>query len=301
MNLSQAQADFLSATTRGRIFLGSLGCHASDTMIMMYDGSCKKVQDIVIGDLLMGPDSKPRTVKSLIRNKGQMYKIVPIKGKSFIVNEDHILSLKRTNCNTRNIYNVSVKEYLKMSISEKSRLKLYRSPVEFSNECPIDPYFLGLWLGDGHAHSTAVTTVDDEIIEYLDMDIRRQGISTFLSSREKTKGKNKLLNKLKDIGVYKNKHIPLSCLTTTRENRLQLLAGLIDSDGSVSINTIDYISKIERLSNDVAYLARSLGLAAYVTKCNKSCYKVSISGDTNIIPCKIKRKQPKKECISYWF
>jgi hypothetical protein len=73
------------------------GCHAKDTLIMMSDGKLKKVQDIKMGEKLMGDDNTSRKVLKLIRNRGKMCKIIPTKGDSFIVNEDHIMCLQATN------------------------------------------------------------------------------------------------------------------------------------------------------------------------------------------------------------
>src|SRR5690606_20441521 len=75
------------------IWTGS-GCHAKGTKILMYDGSIKKVENIKIGDKLMGDDSKSRYVNKLFRGNDKMYKITPIIGKSYIINENHVLSLK---------------------------------------------------------------------------------------------------------------------------------------------------------------------------------------------------------------
>lgn len=89
-------ASFLQGKNPDEKFHVFTGCHAKDSMIMMHDGTCKKVQDIKVGDKLMGDDSTERNVVKLIRNKGKMCRIVPIKGESYVVNEDHILCLKAT-------------------------------------------------------------------------------------------------------------------------------------------------------------------------------------------------------------
>ena len=74
--------------------LGSGKCHAKNTPIMMSDGTIKLVQNIEVGDLLMGDDSKPRKVQSLARGKDKMYDVIPVKGNKYTVNEEHILCLK---------------------------------------------------------------------------------------------------------------------------------------------------------------------------------------------------------------
>lgn len=78
------------------IITGS-GCHAKDSLIRMFDGKIKKIQDIKVGDLVMGDDNTARKVLELYRGKDQMVKITPRKEKSFIVNINHVLSLKFTN------------------------------------------------------------------------------------------------------------------------------------------------------------------------------------------------------------
>jgi hypothetical protein len=75
---------------------GSGKCLALNTPIIMYNGSIKMVQDITVGDLLMGEDSKPRTVLSLGRGEDTMYEIIPTKGETYTFNSEHILSLKCT-------------------------------------------------------------------------------------------------------------------------------------------------------------------------------------------------------------
>lgn len=72
---------------------GSGKCLKKGTEIIMYDGTIKKVEDIVIGDLLMGDDSKARRVLSLGRGRDIMYKVTNVKGESYTVNSEHILSL----------------------------------------------------------------------------------------------------------------------------------------------------------------------------------------------------------------
>ena len=75
---------------------GAGKCHGKDTDIMLYSGKIKKVQDVKVGDLLMGDDSTPRKVLSLARGCDELYNIIPIKGEKYVVNESHILCLKCT-------------------------------------------------------------------------------------------------------------------------------------------------------------------------------------------------------------
>ena len=94
-------SSYLDGRNRDQKFIlwtGS-GCHEKDTKILMYDGSIKYVQNINIGDKLMGDDSKPRIVKQLFHGRENMYKIIldfdtDDKNNEFVVNENHRLALK---------------------------------------------------------------------------------------------------------------------------------------------------------------------------------------------------------------
>ena len=312
-------------------------CFGKGTKILMYNGSVKKVEDIVIGDKLMGINSKPRTVLNLGGGREEMYLITLKDGSSFKVNKSHILSLKTTGlCNKSkykgkvtskryskgNIVNLSVEEYLNKSKTFKHNHKSYKSSVNFkSKELGIDPYFLGIWLGDGTSDNTAVTTADNEVIDYLykyadklklriRISLQKDNKSVVVNLVNKKGYKNKLRDLLRKYGVWKNKHIPFDYKINSRKNRLKLLAGLIDSDGSCSaINCIEFVNKNENLINDVIFLARSLGF--YSRKGLKEVngvkyYRISINGDVGKIPVLLERKtkdnrKPIKEPLTQKF
>jgi SpoVK/Ycf46/Vps4 family AAA+-type ATPase len=318
---------------RGILLWGPPGCHAKGTKILMYDGSVKNVEDIREGELLMGPDSTPRQVLKLASGKETMVKIKPNKGEDFIVNINHILHLTPSGeAHTRTPINMKVSDYLNQTECFQQSYKLTRTGIDFpKKELPIDPYILGNWLGDGTSASVAITTMDLEIknkwlelAESYDMDVRftKQRVDSrcetiHLSSKEKTIGKNKLLNIFKELEIINNKHIPQIYLTSSREDRLKLLAGLIDTDGTTGHSDLaiskgkfgtgySYVSKLERLADDVIYLCRSLGFAAYKSTLNKSCYvgkkevftgeyyHVNISGDLSEVPVLLERKKCKE-------
>ena len=95
------------------------------------------------------------------------------------------------------------------------------------------------------------------------------------------------------------KNIPFAYKTGDCKCRLEILAGLLDTDGSLTCNGYDFISASASLAEDVAFIARSLGFAAYITGTFKSCqnnftgvfWRVSISGDCERIPLRVKAKQ----------
>ena len=151
-------------------------CNGLNTPIMMYDGTIKMVQDIKVGDVIMGDDSTPRNILTLARGREQMYKVIPNKGDSYTVNESHILSLKYSSTVNKNtpkgtIRDISVLDYLNLPKSYHGKggvLVGYRVPITFpTKEVDIDPYILGYWLGDGHSNCASITTEENEVVEYF--------------------------------------------------------------------------------------------------------------------------------------
>jgi hypothetical protein len=290
----------------------------------MFDGTLKSVEDIQVGDTLMGPNSRRRRVVATHTGTDNMYRINPIKGDSWVVNSSHVLSLVRTNDlwkDNASIVNVSVNEWMTWSAREKNIHKLFRTNIDFPKQIgglSVDPYILGVLLGDGSMkYSASVTTADDEVRKAFIEYGSRFGLA---SREEKAGGKSKTIflpgtknvanpiaNILKDVGIWgsvsSNKFIPQEYKTGSREVRLAVLAGILDTDGYMHCNGFDFISKSIKLSEDVVFICRSLGLAAYLKECQKTCtnspkgrvtgtyYRVSISGDCSIIPCKVPRKR----------
>lgn len=301
------------------------GCHARGTKILMFDGSTKNVEDILVGDELMGPDSTSRTVLSLARGREEMRKVTPLRGSdSFIVNKNHILSLHVSNDANRKgspgfVDNIKVIDLEKKSKTYRHYRKLRRVGVDFSTKnLSVNPYFLGVLLGDGSISGgfVGVTTMDEEIRQ--EFFAYAQGFpGTYIREAPKTNSKastwfisykrglpNPAVTKLKTTGAYGkvcgDKFIPMDYKTGDRDQRLQLLAGLMDTDGSMSNNCFDFCVKSKQLLDDVVFVARSLGftVSTGVRVINSvNYYRCQISGDTSKIPTKLKHKQaePRKQ------
>ncbi|MBC7291879.1 MAG: replicative DNA helicase [Actinotalea sp.] len=107
----------------------------------------------------------------------------------------------------------------------------------------VDPYALGVWLGDGHSASARFTSDDPEIamrIEAVEMDEPSERLAI--------------------LGVLGNKHIPLAYLRASEVQRRALLAGLLDTDGTVNpTGSVQFCVTDERLALDVRELVHSLG------------------------------------------
>ncbi len=287
------------------------------TNVLLNDGTIKKIENLILGDILMGNDNTPRNVLELHHDVEEMFEIIPNKGEPYIVNKRHELVLVCTGYNeikkgTQVI--ISIEEYLKKSKTWKKNFKLIRSSGIIWEEIQldIDAYMLGLWLGDGTSAEPEITNIDSEVLNYCreyalqnDMLFNQKGAKpTYRFSGNKSKcDKNKLLLGLRKYNLINNKHIPLDFKLNSRENRLKVLAGILDTDGSLDQKGYDLTLKVETLLDDVIFIARSLGFSAYKRQVTKSCvYKGEIRVGTYYrcfiygkgveeIPCKISRKK----------
>lgn len=307
------------------LFAGRPGmgkCLGKGTKVLMYDGSIKKVEDVKVGDQLMGDDSTPRNVLSLSRGREEMYWIRQNNGIDYRVNKSHILSLKKSrskgSLNKGDVLNISVEDYLTKSNKFKSNFKGYKVDVEFDEKpLEIDPYYIGLWLGDGTNASSAITTEDPEVIDYIEsyankLDLKfapcYPSIGTprySINGVGKNFQQNCFIKKLRDMNLLNNKHIPKDYLINSKKNRLRLLAGLIDSDGHYQekYDNFEIVQKDKELSEQIFFLCNSLGFKtsfrkkiATLKSRDYSCevYRIRISGNLDTIPTLVKRKQARK-------
>lgn len=298
--------------------VASTGCHAKGTKIIMSDGSLKNVEDVEVGDRLLGYNGQYRTVLRLARGKEKMYRVSPRRHESFIVNENHILPL--FNVRTKQLENCTIKEYLTKPKYWKHihYMVSNAAEVEFENpfEPTIEPYFVGVWLGDGHTHCMHITNQNPIIGDYLKEFSERRGDIRYWKEIDKKNHtchhfpmiahsrKNSLIEDFANYGLFigssnrgitrcSEKFIPEEYQRMSVENRYQLLAGLLDTDGWIEHSNYGFCSKSEKLVRGIIRLACSLGFGtSFRSKVVNGCtyYCASIIGDNlGKIPCKVKK------------
>lgn len=108
---------------------GAGKCLAKDTPILMFNGDIKKVQDIRLGELIMGDDSKPRVIHTLCQGMEEMIKVHQEKGSSYIVNKSHILSL--FDIETNKLIDMPIIDFANLSYIERKRYLGYHIAVDF--------------------------------------------------------------------------------------------------------------------------------------------------------------------------
>jgi replicative DNA helicase len=276
-------------------------CLSKGTKVLMYSGELKRVEDIEVGEQLMGDDSTPRNVLSLARGREEMYWVRQNKGVDYRVNKSHILSLKRSHNDEKHkhedILNIKVSDYIIKSDIFKSNYKGYKVGVSFrEKKVEIEPYFLGMWLGNGTGRIDLQLTS-----HYPENKCAIHSITEGYTGVEFDKDIS-LQKRLRDMNLLDNKHIPKNYLINSRKNRLELLAGLLDSDGYYDDKNyvMEITQKSKLLAKQIKFLADSLGFRcslkskiARIKSIGYKCevYRVRIVGHLDTIPTKILRKQ----------
>lgn len=328
----QAIVDEYQSTNRNIFVSATAGCLGKDVKVLMFDGSTKLSQEICVGDVLMGPDSCPRNVLKIDSGISNLYEVSPKKGEKWICNDEHIFTVHDqyitrsmrlyNSAKTSDIVDKHIKEILKFQKNngEIGHLKLVRTGVEFKEETiPIDPYLLGLWLAEGTKHKGnpyfSICKQDSDIIDYLLSYPLPKGIECkikddsencvqvrFVGCGSKNIFREEFKKCIDELG---NVFIPQNYLINSVENRLRLLAGLIDGDGYKKSDgcCFSISTKWESLGEEIVYLVRSLGLypsykwkRSTIKSRNFEAYyfRIGISGHTEIIPNILSRKKTRK-------
>ena len=304
----------------GKAATGAGKCVHPDTPIIMFDGTIKPIKDVLVGDILLGDDNTPRTVLEKTAGQSPMHKIIPTsKGHDeWIVNDKHILSLvtnaDRNGTNSQikkdEVLDIGIDEYLLKGNTFKHTFKQYSTGFDGwpEIEFPTDPYMIGLWLGDGCNDRPTIWNIDQEIIDYVYEYAEKNQASIKVYEQDHTEcsgysmvtHEHKHNHILEYFRIFKNsdgvKYIPPKYITSSRNQRLELLAGLIDSDGHLgrAPGGIEITQKSKPLSDAIVTIGRSLGFRVSVKEKlikNTIYYVMYLSGDMSDIPCKLTRKQ----------
>lgn len=323
----------LDNTMRGGLSIGELGmvigptgrgkCFSKGTRVLMYNGDSKAVEDVRVGDLLMGDDSTPRKVLGTTSGHGALYRVDQINGISYTVNGNHVLSLYRTRASRNSkkpseaaaFVDVPVSDYLGGSKWFKHRHRGYKARANFPNrgKPPFSPYYMGLWLGDGISLNMSIDVNDNdtELLDFLGefcvdnkllLEVKKTvpGKGSSLCRITSNWKPHPIRDFMKAEGLRETKKVPDVFKFSSEEDRLELLAGFIDADGHKHYNGYDIVHRDLPVIHDIAFIARSLGFRVSVSHCVKSCQggfvgdylRVSIFGDTDRIPVKL----PYKKC-----
>ena len=234
-------ADFQDPESYGSkiIVIGKPGCFKPGTKVLMYNCTLKNVEDVKVGDRIMGDDSTVRIVLELCHNIDEMYEIYQDLGETYTVNKQHKLVLA-SDLKKTDLTEITVEEYLNKSQTFKDKMKVFKTNIELQEKkVSLDPFLLGLWLCGAKTDSS----IPDEHLSYYN---------------------------LKD-----NKHIPDDFLLNSKENRLQLLGGLLNISPNIIFNNSDYYFNNSdiKLVEKVLFLTKSLGFSTKIQ--SKTSFKIT--------------------------
>lgn len=241
--------------------------------------------DIKAGDLLWGTDGRPvRVVDVPFEGKAPCYRVSFDDGSSTIVSSGHLWTVRgraqrradRAGGATMQWVTMETIDILKAGVKRPNGAALARQwevppyeAVQYPEaDLPINPYVLGLLLGDGHMASATVVTSGEGIMEHVG-DV---GVSVSMRFEPSNAFGFYVKGVLRDIEALglsdtlaPTKFIPDVYKYAGGEQRKELLRGLIDTDGEVNKNgTVGYSTASKQLADDIVWLARSLGCKARI-------------------------------------
>lgn len=304
-----------------------------NSIVMTPDGP-RKMKDIKVDDLILGSSGQPVKVVGVYpQGKKPVVEVSFNDGSKTQCCKEHLwltqtLSEKRHNKGFTVKTTEEISRYVKTNHGQKNhRIPMITAPVEFTRkEVGINPYFLGLLLGDGCLHEKANVTFSTSDVELFERakascpdGIRMTHIKgyDYRFASIKRKRWNPLKISLRELGLIGrksyNKFVPDDYKYNSSEVRLAILQGLMDTDGSVwkdrNSVRVEFSTTSEALAKDVVFLVQSLGGTAFMYErqhndnwhmlrghlvCHRrNSFRVMIHLPPNINPFRLSRKAEK--------
>ena len=253
--------------------------------------------DIKQGDKVYGLNGNPCNVvfaHDILENR-DCYRVTFDNGQEIIADAEHLWFTETKQerktqgsvKNTQQIFNT-----LNYGDEPNHRIPGCINGVEgIKKDLPIDPYVLGVWLGDGNSDGATITVGKRDIADMLDilktqqtqfdkLTLHEYNTDVFtlrISVNENVKTKS-LSTLLTDYNLKNNKHIPQEYLTANREQRLQLLQGLVDSDGYINKTGVcQFYNTNINLVKQTKQLVESLGYKVTYKEYVPKLYNVECS------------------------
>ena len=253
------------------------------------------LRDIKVGDYVFGADGKPAKVLGTRTFNDQIcYEVTFEDGEKITCGEHHLWRVKDKNSERRFkrgtidslFYEIETRDLIHNYVHQRSDGKgkeyFYRVPMADAVEYPernvlIEPYTLGAWLGDGAKNTSLITCgISDlrETMNHLEEDgymVKSRNYEGKYVINVKYSENHTILPLLHKLGIYE-KHIPEEYFYSSIHQRMELLKGLMDTDGTVSkTGECEWVQKSEKLTKDFSRLLSSLGIKHSIIPKNAFC------------------------------
>lgn len=281
---------------------------ALNTVIPTISGT-KKLREIQVGDIVFAQDGSPTLVTALsdIDMNPVSYLVTFSNGQQVKACADHQWSVRQLDYGDV----VRTTQYMVdmgLTRSKDRRFSVRMpDPVQYpERRLPVDPYYLGYWLGNGEKGGTQVHCghldadfLESQLLRLYDHNDISRGITPPSEPHHYPKYKFNLLmdsgalDRLKACGVYRNKHIPQDYLLGSVKQRVALLQGLMDSDGYINHNgtVCEFSSVSDAIADGMKRLLASLGVKFSCNLKEKTCVNNGAKGMYWIIQFCVGRDQ----------
>ena len=293
---------------------------ADDTPVLTPAG-WRQHGDLAAGDTVFGLDGKPARVLGTRRWEPDMLRVTFSDGESVVVHRNHEWTVRDCGAGGRPFKTLETHEMAARGLwAEKTRARFdlpMAAPLEFPEAIlPAHPYVLGAWLGDGAKDTHRIHGVDEEIFDAIEAAGYRRSAGgahattgvlwrDYAGSRRGPGSREQLSEQLHRLGLLGKKRIPELYLRASIDQRMQLLAGLIATDGSMDRRGRCRIVTAEPdLAEDILDLCRGLGFRSYRMEQAPHLSTSGIQGRrpaitigfqvTREIPCRVPRKRAKR-------
>ena len=282
IQLRDYQEDILKAYQDHRfcVFLAPRQCGKAQPLnsTVWKETGKSKFGELKVGDRIFDETGNLTNIIGIYpQGMKDVYEITFADGSKVRSCQEHLWTVEDVEGNIKTLQLKDIKSKLLTARGDYKWFVKTAEPVKFKEkELPIDPYFLGLLIGDGgFAHRyVSFATIDEEIVTYIQENVLEKfnvELKQFPSSRNfefnfsSNEHRNKIAQALRELGLMskksEDKYIPEQYKYGSIEQRLSLLQGLLDTDGSITDNAqIEFSTASEQLADDVQQLCESLGI-----------------------------------------
>lgn len=245
-----------------------------DTKIPTPDG-WSTMGDISVGDKVIGKDGKPTTVvmATEVMHNHECYNITFDNNHSIVADAEHLWEVNTTDWRTGSKVKTTkeIAELLETKREDKNYYIEINEAVDYEEKSlPIDPYVLGFWLGDGDSADGRFTQHKDDIQNAISLlDQSGFTVSTIREKNNSFRANiNGLYKLLRENELLNNKHIPELYTRGSVQQRLSLIQGLMDTDGSVDKRNgrCEFYQKKYEIVQSFCQILSSLGIKYCVSE-----------------------------------